>query len=90
MPKSKFNKLAVLLEEKWNEIEATYTDITRISIIGNGIMSNNLVLNKAMRIVEENKLDVISMEINEAKIAIIFKEIIPDNIVEELHKNLIP
>ena len=90
MPKAKFNKLAMLLEEKWNEIEATYKDITRISIIGSGIMSNNMVLNKAMRIVEENKLDVISMEINEAKIAIIFKEIIPDEILEELHKTLIP
>ena len=89
LPKNKFNKLATLLEEKWKELNATYKNITRISIIGNGIMSNNLVLNKTMKIIEESKLDIISMEINETKIANIFKEIIPDELIEKLHKALI-
>lgn len=89
IPKTKFNKLATLLEEKWKDLTATYQDITRISIIGNGIMSNNIVLNKTMNIIEQNKLNIISMEINEAKIAIIFKEIVSDEIIEQLHKALI-
>ena len=87
--KSKFNKFASLLEDKWPELNATYLDITRISVIGNGIMSNNKILNQTMKIIEQNKLEIISMEINEAKIAIIFKEIISDEILEELHKALI-
>ena len=87
--KSKFNKFAGLLEDKWPELNATYLDITRISVIGNGIMSNNSIVTKIMNIVDENHLNIISMEINEAKIAIIFKEIIPDEILEELHKALI-
>ena len=87
--KSKFNKFAGLLEDKWPELNATYLDITRISVIGNGIMSNNSIVTTIMHIVDKNHLNIISMEINEAKIAIIFKEIIPDEILEELHKALI-
>lgn len=89
IPKVKFNKLANLLENKFPEIESKYLDITRISIIGNGIMSNNIVLNKTMKIIEKNKLDIISMEINEAKIAIMFKKVVSNDILEELHKALI-
>lgn len=89
IPKVKFNKLANLLENKFPELETKYLDITRISIIGNGIMSNNVFLNKTMKIIEDNKLEIISMEINEAKIAIMFKEIISDEILEKLHNALI-
>ena len=89
IPKAKFNKLATLLEEKWKELNATYKDITKVSVIGNGIMSNNLILNRTMRIIEEFKLDIISMEINETKISIIFKEIVLDKFIEKLHKALI-
>ncbi len=89
IPKAKFNKFANLLEDKFPELESSYLDITRISIIGNGIMSNNSVLNKTMDVVKRNKLDIISMEINETKIAIMFKKIISNEILEELHKTLI-
>lgn len=89
IPKAKFNKLANLLENKFEELESTYLDITRISIIGNGIMSNNNVLNKTMDVIKKNQLDIISMEINETKISVMFKKVIPDEILEELHKALI-
>ena len=89
IPKAKFNKLANLLENKFPKLESSYLDITRISIIGNGIMSNNMVLNKTMKIIEKNRLDVISMEINETKIAIMFKKIIPNEVLDELHETLI-
>lgn len=89
IPKVKFAKLANLLENKFSDFESSYSDITRISIIGNGIMSNNSILNKTMKVVEENKLDIISMEINESKIAIMFKEIVSNEILEQLHKILI-
>lgn len=89
IPKVKFAKLANLLENKFPDFESSYSDITRISIIGNGIMSNNSILNKTMKVVEENKLDIISMEINESKIAIMFKEIVSNEILEQLHKTLI-
>ena len=89
LPKQKFTKLAALLERKYSDLKSEYLDITRISIIGNGIMSNNIVLNKTMEIIKQNKLEIISMEINETKIAIMFKKIISNKILEELHENLI-
>ena len=52
-------------------------------------MSNNIVLNKTMDVIKNNKLDIISMEINETKIAIMFKKIIANEVLEELHKTLI-
>ena len=89
IPKSKFNKFANLLETKFNMLDCTYTDISRISIIGSGIMSNNLILKKAMHIIEVNKLDILSMEINESRISIMFKYKVDDSIAEELHQHLI-
>ena len=89
IPKVKFSKLATLLENEFPKIEATYQDISRISIVGNGIMSNNTILNKTMKIIEKNKLEIIGMETSEAKIAIMFKEVIPNEVLENLHKELI-
>ena len=85
----KFNKFANIIENKLPMLNCTYNNITRISVIGNGIMSNNIVLKNIMKVLDENKIDVLGMELTESKISIMFKEIIGDNILEELHKNLI-
>ena len=87
--KDKFNKFANLLETELQNFECTYKDITRISIIGNGIMSNNLVLKNVMKVLEEEKADVLSMEMSESKISIMFKEIISNDILQKLHEILI-
>ena len=87
--KDKFNKFANLLETELQNIECTYKDITRISIIGNGIMSNNSVLKNVMKILDEEKTDILSMEVTESKISIMFKEIISNNILQKLHEILI-
>lgn len=86
---SKFNKFANLLENELPMLNCTYTNISRISIIGCGIMSNNIVLKKAMEVIDDFKIDILSMEINESKIAIMFKTIVSNEILEELHKRLI-
>lgn len=87
--RDKFNKFANLLETELQNLECTYKDITRISIIGNGIMSNNLVLKNVMKILEVEKVDVLSMEMSESKISIMFKEIISNDILQKLHEALI-
>ena len=86
---TKYTKFAKLLEERFQDAEISFSDITRISIIGNGIMSNNTVLNKTMKIINDNKLPIISIEINETKIAIMFNTIISNDILEQLHNSLI-
>ena len=87
--KDKFNKFANLLETELLELECTYKDITRISIIGNGIMSNNSVLKNVMKVLDEEKTEVLSMEVAESKISIMFKEIISNDILQKLHEILI-
>lgn len=89
IPIAKFTKLATILEEKFPEAKTTFSDITRLSIIGNGIMSNNNVLNKTMQVISKYKLDIINMEINEAKFSLMFKNIISNEVLEELHKILL-
>ena len=87
--KDKFSKFANLLETELTNLECTYRDITRISIIGNGIMSNNSVLKNIMKILDEEKTEVLSMEVAESKISIMFKEIISNDILQKLHEILI-
>ena len=87
--KDKFNKFANLLETELQNLECTYKDITRISIIGNGIMSNNSVLKNVMKILDEEKADVLSMEMAESKISIMFRELISNDILQKLHEELI-
>ena len=89
IPKDKFTKFANLIETELDKLECTYTNISRISVIGNGIMSNNLVLKKVMQVIDNYKYDILSMEINESKIAIMFKEIISNDLIENLHEILI-
>ena len=43
IPKDRFNKFANLVETKLKIMKFTYEDIIKISIIGNGIMSNNSI-----------------------------------------------
>ena len=87
--KDKFNKFANLIETELPDFECTYKDITRISIIGNGIMSDNSVLKNVMKVLDDEKVDVLSMEMAESKISIMFTEIISNVILQKLHELLI-
>ena len=87
--KDKFNKFANLIETELPDFECTYKDITRISIIGNGIMSDNSVLKNVMKVLDDEKVDVLSMEMAESKISIMFTEIISNVILQKLHEVLI-
>ena len=89
IPKQKFNKLSHILEERYNNLNVSCIDISKISIIGNGIMSNNNVLNKLLNFISDNKLEILNIQISEIKISIIFKEMITDTMFEKLHKEII-
>ena len=64
-------------------------DISKISIIGNGIIRNFENLHKLLDFIEKNKLEVSKIDINENKISIYFKNIIENKYLEEMHKLLI-
>lgn len=91
--KSTFNnKHGTLVSDKIENIgvkSIVKRDVSRISIVGNGIMNDNKVLKKVIDFLEELKLDILSMEISETKISIMLKKTIHDNILEKLHEKLI-
>ena len=64
-------------------------DISRISIIGYGITSKDEILQKIIAIANKNCLEIFNIDISRTKISIVFKEIVKDEILEELHDILI-
>lgn len=83
------NKFQKLIENELKEYEVTYQNITRIAIVGYGIMNDQCIMKKIMKIIEDNHLEMITFEITESKIAIMFKEKLDNDILEKFHKRLI-
>lgn len=63
-------------------------DISRISIIGNGIIRNTDFIKKIINIISENKLEMLEFNVSESKISIGFKNIIDDEILDEINKTI--
>ena len=59
-------------------------DVSRISIVGNGIIRNTQMISKVISIIEKNKLEMLEFNVSESKISIVFKNLIDDAILSEL------
>lgn len=86
---SMFNKFAYLLETDLSMLDCTYYNVTKISIIGHGIMNNSSILTDTLDILNNNKCEILNIDINEMKISIILKNVATNNVLEQLHKKLI-
>lgn len=64
-------------------------DISRISIVGNGIIRNFQNIKLVLDIIEKNKLEMLDFEVSECKISINFKNQVSDKILDEIHLKLI-
>ena len=64
-------------------------EISRISIIGHGIIANDDVYKRIMNIIEKNNLDILTIDISRSKISLVFKSIVPDYVVQELHDEVV-
>lgn len=64
-------------------------DLSRISIIGNGIIRNIDVIREILNIIEQEKLEMLEFEVFQSKITITFKQLVDDKILEKIHKNVI-
>lgn len=64
-------------------------EISRVSIIGHGFMPNNEVYKKIMNIIEKHNLDILNIDITRTKISIVFKTVIDDSLLEDLHREII-
>ena len=64
-------------------------DVSRISVVGYGISSKDDILTKIMDIANKNSLEIFNIDISGTKISIVFKELVKDDIIKELHDVLI-
>lgn len=61
-------------------------DISRVSIVGNGIVRNTDFIKKVLDIIQNEKLEMLEFNVSESKISIDFKNLISDVILEKFHK----
>lgn len=82
------NKVQELLESKYPAYQITQKDIVKLTIVGFGIIQDNTVLTTVIEILKKYEIDIININLTQAKIEILVKEI--DNpIIGELHQKLI-
>ncbi len=63
-------------------------DISRISIIGNGMIRNAEAITKTINFMKENKLELLEFQVTESKISITFKTFVTDKMLEKLHDTI--
>lgn len=63
-------------------------DISRVSIVGNGIIRNYSFIKEVLDIIQKNKLELLEFNVSESKISIDFKDVINDNILSEIHSKI--
>ncbi len=83
------NKFQNILETDFKMFNSTFSNITRMAIVGHGIMNDDKILREAMEILKLNELEPMNIETNESKITLTFKEKISNSILEQLHIQLI-
>ena len=84
-----FNKFSYLLDTDLSMLECTFYNVTRIAIIGNGILNDDGILNKVIDIIHFNDLDIFNIDVSESKISVIFKNTVSNSILEQFHKELV-
>ena len=60
-------------------------EVSRISIIGNGIIRNFDIIHNILNLIEKEKLEMLNFEVSESKISITFKNIIEDEMLNKFH-----
>ena len=72
-----------------NEIKSVIKkDISRISIIENGIARDIETVINILNFIKENKLEILEFNVSESKISITFKTFITDKMLEKLHDTI--
>ena len=86
---SEFNKFENIITTEYPKLDCSYKNISKVSIIGYGIMNNSDIITRTMKILDTNALEIFNIQTNESKVRIIFKDKLGDNILEQLHNELI-
>lgn len=83
--KADVNRIQKLLEDRGYGVNIN--EISKLSIIGYGVIQDNKTLENVLAILN-NKVEIFDINLTQSKIEIVAKNI-DDDIVNELHKNLI-
>ena len=88
MNKVQQNKVQELLEKRYSIYDIKQKDVVKLSIIGYGIIQDNQVLNQVMGILKKYQVEILDINLTQAKIEILVKEI-ENEVIEKLHRKLI-
>lgn len=64
-------------------------DISRISVVGNGVIRNYDFIKNLLDIIQNNKLDMLEFNVSESKISVDFKGIVDDSFLKKVHNIII-
>ena len=82
-------KFQELLENELKDFTSSFTNISRISLVGYGIVNNENIIKKTLEILNINSVDIFYMQLEECKLSIMTKEKISNKLLEQLHHELI-
>ena len=82
-------KCKKLLESLSHEYILSYIEISKISFVGYGIINNDDIMKKVIKIVNNNSIEVLSIQLEECKLSITTKERVSDALIKELHLLLV-
>lgn len=63
-------------------------EVSRISIVGNGISRDLSLIKNILNIIDKEKLDILNFEVSESKISITFKNIVEDKVLNIFHTEI--
>ena len=85
--KSTFNnKAGTIITDIIEEKSIIKKDISRISIVGNGIIRNFDFIRNVLDIIEGEKLELLEFNVSESKISISLKNEVNDEILQDFHE----
>lgn len=95
----KFN-VPIVTKSTFNELEGTEVtktieentvksvikkDVSKISIVGEGIIRNTELIEKVIKILDTSEVEVLRIEILDGKLSVIFKDIVDDILLQKFH-----
>ena len=86
---NELGKFQELLEKDLADFSSSFINISRISLVGYGIMNNKDIIKKTLDILNINSVDIFSLKLEECRLSIMTKEKVSDKILEQLHHELI-
>lgn len=82
-------KFQELLVSELSGFTSSFTNISRISFVGYGIMNNDDIIKKVLEILSINSVDIFSVQLEECKLSIMTKEKVNNKLLEQLHHELV-